>query len=168
MKSHALFAAATPALAADILEYCFTNDKQVYRATLEAVAQARKLRPVFLERQPRVDRYRVMAAALARPGLDPVASNLIRVWLLKKHTALLIDFLEALKIPHRKGVVENLPSAVSDDALLNAVETLLGKYPAEVVAIYLNAFNDLNDAPWSNLELLLQSEPRLRLARPAS
>jgi hypothetical protein len=168
MKSYELFATAPPALVADILEYCSASDKQLYRSAVDAVAQARKMRIVFLERQPRPERYRLMAAVLGRPGLAVVAANLIRFWLLKKHTGLLADFLDTLRIPHDKGVVEDLPESVSDDALLAAVESLLAKYPSDAVAVYLNAFNELNEARWSNLDLLLQSEPRLKFVKPGA
>ena len=37
-----------------------------------------------------------------------------------------------------------------DDAKLkSAIEVLLAKYPAEAVAVYLNAFNDMNEAHWT-------------------
>jgi len=60
-------------------------------------------------------------------------------------------------------VVEDLPSAVDDAKLKAAVELLLGKYPHEVVAVYLNAFNDLNGAGWPNLKALLENDTRLQL-----
>ena len=53
------------------------------------------------------------------------------------------------------GVVEDLPGAVDDAKLKAAVELLLGKYPHETVAVYLNAFNDMNAAGWANLKALL-------------
>jgi hypothetical protein len=40
---------------------------------------------------------------------------------------------------------------------------LLTKYPPEPVAVYLNAFNDMNEANWPNLKTMLQSDPRLQL-----
>ena len=39
-----------------------------------------------------------MIATLARPALDLAAGGLIRTWLLKKHKAMLVDFLYALEI----------------------------------------------------------------------
>ena len=53
LTCHELFCFMSPALAGEILSYSFESDKQLYRATLHAVAEARKVRPVFLERQPR-------------------------------------------------------------------------------------------------------------------
>ena len=127
MKSHHLLAAMPPPLVTEILEYNFANDKKVYRVALEAVAQMRKLRPVFLERQPRSERHATMAVALTRPTLELAADTLIRNWLLKKYTPMLTDFLDALKISHEKGAVENLPASVEDTALHSAVETLSGR-----------------------------------------
>ncbi len=163
MTSHELFAAMSPALAGEILEYTFAEDKPIYRATLQAVAQARKMRPVFLERQPRTERHVTMAVALSRPAQEAVADNLLRNWLLKKHTALLSDFLDALKIPHEKGVVENVPQTMDDAALKTAVEGLLAKYPPEVVAVYLHAFSGMEGVHWANLDELLLADARLQL-----
>jgi len=167
MTSTELFAAMPASLALDILEFNHANDKQIYRAALDAVAAARKLRSVFLERQPWQERYTMMVASLSRPALGMVADGLVRNWLLKKYTAILTDFLDALGIKHDKGVVEDLPKSVEDSALKTAVETLLTKHPAEPVAVYLHAFNSMNAESWANLETILQSEPRLRLKREA-
>ena len=168
MKSHQIVAAMPPKLALDVLEYAFATDKKLYRATLEAVAQARKLRPVFLERQPRTERNTAMVAFLSRPNLDVVADNLLRSWLLKKHTTVLTDFLDALKIAHEKGVVEDLPKAVDDASLQSAVDTLLQKHSPELAAVYLHAFNDMNDARWPNLDSRLRDDPRLNLSPAAA
>src|SRR3974377_1551921 len=111
LTSHELLGFMSPALALEILTYIYETDKPLYRAALSAVAEARKLRPVFLERQPRPQRHAAMLATLSRPALDLVAGNLIRAWLLKKHKQMLVDFLDALGIPHQEGVVEELPRA---------------------------------------------------------
>ena len=162
LKSHELLGFMSPALATEIVEYLFSSDKPSYRAMLNAVAEARKLRPVFLERQSREQRHATMLSTLTRPQLDPVAGILIRTWLVKKYTAMLTAFLDSLGIPHKEGVVEELPATVEDGKLQAAVELLLGKFPAEVVAVYLNAFNDMNEANWPNLKSLLESDKRLQ------
>jgi hypothetical protein len=163
LTSHELFGFMSPNLAGEIITFIFESDKPTYRATLNAVAQARHLRPVFLERQPKTQRHAAMVATLARPALDLVAGGLIRTWLLKKHKAMLVDFLNALGIKNEEGVVENLPEGMDDVKLKSAIETLLAKYPPEAVAVYLNAFNDMNEANWANLKSILESDPRLQL-----
>ena len=163
LTSHELFGFMSPNLAGEIITFIFESDKPTYHATLNAVAQARHLRPVFLERQPKTQRHAAMIATLARPALDLVAGSLIRTWLLKKHKGMLVDFLNALGIKNEEGVVENLPESMDDAKLKLAIETLLAKYPPEAVAVYLNAFNDMNEANWANLKNILESDPRLQL-----
>ena len=163
LTSHELFGFMSPNLAGEIITFIFESDKPTYHATLNAVAEARHLRPVFLERQPKTQRHAAMIATLARPALDLVAGSLIRTWLLKKHKAMLVDFLNALGIKNEEGVVENLPESMDDAKLKPAIETLLAKYQPEAVAVYLNAFNDMNEANWANLKSILESDPRLQL-----
>ena len=167
LKSHELLGFMSPKLANDILSFIFESDKPAYTAALAAVADAKRVRPVFLERQPRDARHASMLSALTKPNLDPAAAAFIRAWLVQKHAAMLIDFLDALGIPHEKGVVEDLPGKMDDEKLKSAIEILLGKYPHEVVAVYLNAFNDMNAANWPNLKALLESDARLQLGNAA-
>lgn len=163
LTSHELFGFMSPTLASDILSFTFDSDKATYRAILNGVAQARHVRPVFLERQAKAQRHAAMLAALCKPGLDMLAANLLRAWLVKKYKAMLMDYLNALEIKNEEGVVEGLPASVDDTKLKAAVESLLGKYPHEVVAVYLNAFNDMNEANWPNLKALLENDTRLQL-----
>ena len=163
MTACELLAAVSPALAQRILEEVHASDKELYRVALSGVAQAKKVRPVFLERQPRAERHRAMLTSLVRPEFNMIAANLISGWLVKNQPALLVDFLGALNIPNEKGVVENLPEKVDDDALKNAVDLLLGKHPPEIVGLYLHAFNDMNEANWPNLQKVLNEDVRLML-----
>jgi hypothetical protein len=163
LTSHELMGFVSPALANEILEFARESDKPTYKTVVAAVAQARHLRPVFLERQERTHRHATMLATLSRPALDLMAGTLLRAWLVQKQKPMLVDFLNALGIEHKDGVVENLPAAMDDAKLKAAVDVLLAKYPHEPVAVYLNAFNDMNEAHWDNLKTMLQSEPRLQL-----
>ena len=163
LTAHELFGFMSPSLALEILTYAYETDRPLYRATLGAVAESRKLRPVFLERQPRPQRHAAMLATLARPALDMVASNLLRTWLLKKHKQMLADFLDSLGIAHQEGVVEDLPATIDEAKLRSAVEALITKYPPEAVAVYLHAFNEMNEVEWPGLRTMLDSDPRLQL-----
>lgn len=163
LKSHELLGFMSPSLANDIIAFAFDTDKPTYKATLAAVAEARHVRPVFLERQARSQRHATMLQTLTRPHLDLAAGTLIRTWLVKKHKAMLVDFLNALGIENKDGVVEDLPESMEDEKLKIAVNALLEKYPHEAVAVYLNAFNDMNEANWSNLKGMLEADTRLQL-----
>lgn len=163
LAAHELMGFVSPALATEILEFARESDKPAYKAVVAAVAQARHLRPVFLERQERTQRHATMLATLTRPALDPAAAGLLRAWLVQKQKPMLVDFLNALGLEHKEGVVEDLPAAMDDAKLKSAVDILLARYPPEPVAVYLNAFNDMNEAHWDNLKTMLQSDARLQL-----
>jgi hypothetical protein len=162
LTAHELFGFMSAPLASQILETAHESDRENYRLAVAAVAEARKLRPAFLERKPRTERHAEMATMLAKPRLDLVASTLIRIWLLKKHSQMLVDFLDALEIPHKEGVVDDLPATIDNAKLKSAVEKLLAKYPREEVAVYLNAFYSMNEVTWPNLKTILETEPRLQ------
>lgn len=167
LSSHELLGFMSPTLAAEILSYAYETDKPLYRAMLGAVAEARKVRPVFLERQPRAQRHTTMLSTLTRPAMEPAAGNLIRTWLVKKQNPMLVQYLDALGIPHKEGVVDDLPPAMDDEKLKAAVEGLLSKFPHEEVAVYLLAFNEMNEANWPNLKAMLETDPRLQLGAQA-
>ena len=71
LTSHELFGFMSAALANEMLDFTHESDKPAYKATLGAVAQARHVRPVFLERQPRAQRQAAMIATLSRPRSKP-------------------------------------------------------------------------------------------------
>jgi hypothetical protein len=162
LTSHELFGFMSPALAVRIIECAHDDSKELYHKALEAVAEARKLRPTFFSRTPRAARHKDMAAMLARPRLELIAANLLREWLMKKKTAMLAQYLDALGIAHQGGAVDDLPASVEDAKLTAAVEALLANNPAEEVAVYLNAFYTMNEVQWPNLETMLKNEPRLQ------
>lgn len=163
LTSHELLGFVSSTLANEILDFAHEADKPAYKSIVASVAQACHLRPVFLERQPRVQRHATLLATLTRPSMEVAAGTLLRAWLVKKQNSMLVDFLNALSIENKDGVVEDLPQTMDDAKLKAAVETLLAKYPHEPVAVYLNAFNDMNEANWSNLKTLLETDPRLQL-----
>lgn len=162
LTAHELFGFMSPDLADQILEATYADNRDVYRATLNAVAQSKRVRPLFLERQPRKERHKAMAAALARPSMEEASSGQLRGWLVRHQSAVLIDFLNALGIAHKEGVVEELPPSMEDAKLAGAVDALLGKHPQEVVVIYLHAFNSMNGDGWPNLQTALENDARLQ------
>lgn len=162
LKSHELFGFMSPELARRILEDTATDNKDVYDATLAAVANVRRLRLVFLKRQPRDARHDMVLKAMSRTGFEGAASGLIRGWLLKHQVGLLKQFLDQLGIEHENGMVEELPGSVEDAMLNDAIDTLLADHEKEVVILYLHAFHAMNGADWINLDELLAADERLQ------
>jgi len=163
LAAHEIFGFMSPGLANEIVEQLHAADKESYRGLLASVAEARHVRPVFLERKPRPEQHKTIVESLSKPRLEPPAVTALQSWLMKQQTAMLTDFLNALAIKHDKGVVEELPKEMADDKLRAAVDGLLSKHPHEKVAVYLRAFNDLSQANWPNLAKMLEGEPRLQL-----
>jgi len=85
------------------------RQQELYRTALNAVAEARKLRPTFFERTPRAARHKEMAVMLSRPRLELISANMLREWLMKHQIPMLAAFLDALAITHKDGAVEDLP-----------------------------------------------------------
>jgi hypothetical protein len=157
----------SPALANDILNFAYESDKPTYKATLNAVATALRVRPVYLERQPRPQRHASMISILSKPALETADGTLLRTWLVKQQRPMLVDFLNALEIKNENGVVDDLPKEIDNAKLKSAVEALLAKHPHEAAAVYLNAFNDMNEANWANLKTMLETDKRLQLGAHA-
>ncbi|MEI9961632.1 MAG: hypothetical protein WDM76_11020 [Limisphaerales bacterium] len=70
LTSHELFGFMSPSLANDILNFAYESDKPTYKALLNSIAEARKLRAVFLERQPRTQRHALIISRSHGPHLS--------------------------------------------------------------------------------------------------
>ncbi|HYJ04452.1 MAG TPA: hypothetical protein VEX43_04920 [Chthoniobacterales bacterium] len=160
----------SPALAAQIFGWLHAEQKPVYKAAIQGLANQRNLRSVFVERKPPAERFPWMQAALGRKLSDSLASHLLQAWLLGANKQMLCDFLDAMEIKHDDdGTVEELPSAPPKEKIAAAVRGLLDKYPAESVAVYLHAFRDMDSAvQWPALDEILEEEPKLKLPQETS
>ena len=159
---HELIGFMSPKMANRILEDTQANNREMYRALVASMAQAQKMRPVFIGRQPKERRHKSFVQMLSRAGSEEHAGNLIRGWLFKEHKDVLTGFLGKLGIEHEEGMVDDLPESISDDALNAAVDLLIEKYDRELVAVYLTAFNASNENRWGNLDALLAEDERLQ------
>src|SRR6478672_2145485 len=74
MKSHEIFQQMSPTLAAEIFTFLQTEQKPVYKAAIQGLANQRNLRGVFVERKPPAERFPWMQAAFARKISDSLAS----------------------------------------------------------------------------------------------
>jgi len=86
----------SPPLAAQIFAFMQTEQKPVYKAAIQGLANQRNLRGVFIERKPPVERFPWMQKALGRQVSDSLASHLLQAWLLGEQT-------DALRFSRRNG-----------------------------------------------------------------
>jgi hypothetical protein len=163
-KTNELFAKMPAAVAAQIFTHIGENEKQLIKATVDTLAAQRKLRPIFVERKPKNERFAWIQEALGRKQNEGVAAHLLQIWLVGAHSKLLCDFLDGLGIAHDEhGTIEELPGAPEKAKLAEVVNGLFEKHDPAIVAIYLHAFQATDDTGWSTLEELLAEEPRLKL-----
>ncbi len=112
MRSHEIFQRMSPALAAQVFTFLQTEQKPVYKAAIQGLANQRNLRGVFIERKPPAERFPWMQAALGRSVSDSLASHLLQAWLLGANKEMLCDFLDGMEIKHEEdGTVSDLPAA---------------------------------------------------------
>ena len=90
--------------------------------------------------------------------------QLLQIWLLGAQREMICEFLDSLGIEHDgKGVVDNLPAAPSRERLDRTITKLLEKRSPEVVAVYLHAFQAMDETGWSILDEALATDPRISL-----
>ena len=162
--SNDIFSRMPPAVAAQLFAHLHENEKPLYKATIDTLAKQRNLRPVFIERKPREERFAWLREMVSKKQNADVAAHLLQIWFVGAQSKLLCDFLDALGIAHdENGTIEELPEAPPKDALVKAIDACFAKHDPQVVAVYLNAFQALDEKGWSTLAELLAEDPRLRL-----
>jgi len=159
-----IFAHMSPAVADSLFNFLHEKERVLYKTTMDTLAKQRKLRTVFVERKPKADRHAWMKEVVGKKVNEPIAAHLLQIWLVGAQSALLCDFLDALGIAHDdNGTIETLPPAPSKEDLTKAVDALLAKHDPAVVAVYLNAFQALDDKGWPSLAELLTEDSRIKL-----
>ncbi len=165
MKAHEVFAATSPELSDEILVWFLENKKPIYRAAIAVLAGQRKLRPQFVERKPRAERHLWLREKLSRRAGRDAAQELLQTWLLEAHGEMVKDFLASLDIVHDgAGIVEELPAEPPVEKLEAAVDALLARHRPEVAAVYLQLFQDIDEAHWPGLQQVILARPALGVA----
>ena len=164
MKAHELIQAIGPELQQQIITYMQTQERPAYRAVISSLAGQRKLRPQFVLEKSRAQQAEWLLGLLAAKGNDPVAEQLLQIWLLKSQTAMLITFLDAVGIEHDgKGQVDELPEEIPEDKAAAGIQALLAAYPPKQVALYLHMFQIQRPEGWSALAKAMAENEAVKL-----
>lgn len=162
--THEIFSLMPASVATQLFTHLADNEKPLMRATIDTLCKQRKLRPVFIERKPKAERFAWLREACGRKQNESVAAHLLQIWLVATQKQLLCDFLDGLGIAHdENGTVEEVPAAPEKAKLAEVVNSLLEKHDPAVVAVYLHAFLATSDADWTPLDELLSEDARLKL-----
>jgi len=163
LTAHEILSGLTPAEAHELLESLHQTNKAAYKGLMQAAASRRKLRPVFLERKPRVERHQWMQGVLGLPASEELSLEVLQNWLLGTHRAMLGDFLDACGIEHQEGLVDEIPAQPEREKVDAAVDAIAAKHPPLAVKVYLNLFQPMGAGAWPDLDALLVIDPRLAL-----
>jgi hypothetical protein len=165
LQPYEIFSRMPRETASGIFQFLHEHQKPFYKASLESLAQARKLRPVFVERKPRPEQYAWFTEQVGRKTNDAIAAHLLQVWLVGAHKNMLCDFLDGFGIAHdENGTIDTIPTPPLKADIERVVTELLGKYDRTVLSVYLHAFQALDPVGWPPLAEVLQENPALQLA----
>jgi hypothetical protein len=165
MTANQLFQAVAPELRGEIITYMQSEQRAAYRALIQNLAAARKLRPVFVMEKNRTAQAEWLLAQLRLRQNDEVTVQILQIWLLKGQAKMLVTFLDAVGINHNgEGEVEDLPEDVPQDKAEAGIEALLKDNPPARVALYLHMFQKQKEDGFPGLTAALAARPELQLA----
>lgn len=166
LKAHELFTAADPALTTQMLDWFREHDRNVYKSAIATLAQAKKLRLVFVQKKPLAEQYAWILKTLKSKQSDTIGEHLLQAWFMAGNQEMLAKFCDALGIEHDgKGSVSgDLPEELDASKLDGAVDSLLESYDPKRVTLYLRVFNLQRPGGWASLTTKLESDSRLTLA----
>ena len=131
-------------------------EDQMLRTALRAeIAKARKFRPQVLAKWD--DSQLAEAGARLDIGDKGIAWDALTAHLLRNRTAMLVQFLDALGIPHESGVFsEDLGTEpLTESRLRSAAEGLMDSFAPDDVMLYLLALR-ASQPPFAELGSVIQ------------
>lgn len=161
MRSNEIFAAMSGEEALGFLEEMRSEAPEVAKIALGAAAEAFRLRPEFLKRQPRPRQAEWMRRALGRTIGAPLAEEVLATYFLENELDVLIELLDALGVEHDEGkLAQEEPTCPEPKALEKAVQKFLGGSDKGKRQLLLHAFAAQSSIEWPDLEALVQGTPR--------
>ena len=121
---------------------------------IASLAKANKLREVFVRKSPIERLVNWTAATKSLP--DPIVDDLLKKYLLHKHRAVIISFLDLLNVPHSEGMIEeNFDYAsLTNERVQEAARSLLASADRIGSELYLK-YLVLQGGPWAGIEEVL-------------
>ena len=158
-----IFQDVKPETAASVFQYLRDEQREVYKASISSLAANRKLRPVFVQRKPTPDQIDWLVKNVKLRGSVEIATQVLQLWLLKAHPALLTGFLDGLGIEHDgEGAADDIPDELDAKKLESTVNDLLKNHDPELVRIYLHIFQLQRPDGWEELTKLIETTPDLQ------
>ncbi|MFT5122988.1 MAG: hypothetical protein ACI9TH_002440 [Kiritimatiellia bacterium] len=161
MNSSQIFKEMPPALSHTILHYLRDEQREAYKATINALAQKRKLRPVYIQRKPKEAQLEWIGQTLTLKGSAEIGDQILSLFLMQGRQDMLKHFLDAMGIEHDgDGTVEDLPESLDATKLQPTVDSLLTTFPEQEGVLYLKIFQQQTPEGWPELQAIIDSDPR--------
>jgi hypothetical protein len=165
MTAIQLLQAIGPELRNEIISYLQTEQRPAYRAVIQNLATARKLRPVYVQSKSKAEQAAWLLEQMRLRTNEEVTAQILQIWLLKGQSQMLVTFLDAAGIPHNgEGEVEELPEDIAEDKAEAGVSALLAAYPEKNVALYLHMFQMQKPEGFAGITAVIEKRPELNLA----
>ncbi len=165
MTALQLLQAIGPELRNEIMAYLQGEQRAAYRAVIQQLAAARKLRPVFIQSKSKADQAAWLLDQLRLRTNEEVTAQILQIWLLKGQSRMLVTFLDAAGIAHNgEGEVEELPDDIAEDKAEAGIAALLADFPEKNVALYLHMFQMQKQDGFAGITTALEKRPELKLA----
>jgi hypothetical protein len=162
MLAYQIFQTIPTALAATLFTYLRKEERESYKGVVQQLAEQQKMRPVFITKQSPEKQVTLLTAACGRKPAEPIAMQVLEIWLMRGRQEMLIDFLDRMNIKHDgTGMVEKFPDVMDSTLLGNALSAMRETYPASEVALYLYVLQEQKEGGWPELSALLDAEPWL-------
>jgi hypothetical protein len=165
MTAHEMFQKMPAELGQSIVGWLREAEREVFRTALTSLAQQRKLRPVFVTRKPAREQAAWLVDQLKMRGNEAVGENLLQIWLMKGRSEMLSTFLDAVGVSHdgKGGIDGEIPAVLDPDKVKAGAATLLEKFPAGEVAVYLNLFQLQQAGGWPQIAEVIETDARLQI-----
>ena len=164
MTAIQLLQAIGPELQKEIIAYLQNEQRPAYRAVIQNLAAARKLRPVYVQSKSKAEQASWLLDQMRLRTNEDVTAQILQIWLLKGQSKMLVTFLDAAGIAHNgQGEVEELPEDIAEDKAQAAINALLAEYPEKHFALYLHMFQMQKPGGFSGVAAALEKHPGLKL-----
>jgi hypothetical protein len=156
MRSNEVFAWLGPERTRKLLEALSDQAPGAAAVGLASAAEAFRLRPQFLRRQPMEKRAEWMRRALSRRSSAAAAEQVLSEYFLSAHRPLLVELLDELGLKHDDAELEEASPPCPDVKKLRKVvkDFVKGEEP-ELREFLLRAFAAQSAIDWPTLDEIL-------------
>jgi hypothetical protein len=127
------------------------------RVTQE-LAKALKFRDAFVKRLPVTEKVRHLRRLADSPTLRQVCDDLLRSWIVRRKTPMLVCFVEAQGLKHTDGILDDSVTQADLKSVKKGVCAVLEKFPPHEVALYMGIMLTVGGDFWVGLAEAVESE----------